>query len=184
MMNYMRMMPTAQQAYPFKSNKNMPFVQCSTRYFAKKNDDDYSKQFESMLGQTGTQLSEEEKAKIEASKKQKEQIDAEQQRLDDIERQRMAEQKQQDFDDLLKGKSANEKNLQTIFKEFYNTAKSIDAKEVSGQYVNKARSSLGSMSAKLEARRQKMRDMKANAMDIDKSSEDAKKDEAKDSAKK
>ena len=81
----------------------------------------------------------------------------------------MADQKQQDFDDFLSGKKdSSEKNLQTLFKEFYQTAKKIDPKEVSGSYVNAAKSSLGGLSSKLEARRQKIKQMKEDAMNIDK----------------
>ena len=96
-------------------------------------------------------------------------MDAAAQQQEEMDRQKMAEQKQQDFDDFLTGKKdASEKNLQTLFKEFYQTAKKIDPKEVSGSYVNAAKSSLGGLSSRLEARRQKMKQMKEDAMNIDK----------------
>ena len=78
----------------------------------------------------------------------------------------MAQQKAQDFDDLLSGKkqAAAEKNLQTLFREFYDEAKKVDPKS----YVNSARSSIGSLSGTLEKRREKLRKMKEDALNIDK----------------
>ncbi len=78
----------------------------------------------------------------------------------------MAEKKAQDFDDLLSGKKQadSEKNLQTLFKEFYSSAKEVDT----SKYVNSAKSSLGGLSTKLEERRAKLRKMRQDAMNIDK----------------
>ena len=50
---------------------------------------------------------------------------------------------------MLKGK---EKNLQGIFADFYNKTKDVDL----SNYVNSAKGSLGSLSSKLEQRRQKL----------------------------
>ena len=50
-----------------------------------------------------------------------------------------------------KKKKTDEMNLQELFKEFYQKAKSIEPKE----YVNNAKSSLNSFSSLLEKRRQK-----------------------------
>lgn len=89
--------------------------------------------------------------------------------LDEKARKQQAEQKQQDFDDLLSGKiKTSDKNLQTLFKEFYEQAKQTDPTKYVDSAKNSAKSSIGAFSAKLEARRQKMRDMKENAMNIDK----------------
>lgn len=83
-----------------------------------------------------------------------------------IDREKQAEKKAQDFDDLLSGKKQadSEKNLQTLFKEFYSSAKEVDP----NKYINSAKSSLGGLSSKLEERRQKLKQMKQDAMDIDK----------------
>ena len=70
--------------------------------------------------------------------------------------QRMEEARQekaQQFDDLLSGKSAQEKNLQQIFRESMGAVKETIGKEGVGKYVNSAKSSLGSMSELLERRR-------------------------------
>lgn len=85
-----------------------------------------------MLGKTGTPLTDAEKAAIEQEVIDKAQRDSEQAELDEIERLKVAEKKQQDFDDLLSGKNAaaSEKNLQTLFKEFYAAAQTINPKEV------------------------------------------------------
>ena len=50
-----------------------------------------------------------------------------------------------------KSKSANEKNLQDIFKEFYSQARTVNPKE----YINSAKASLNSFSSILESKRQK-----------------------------
>lgn len=85
-----------------------------------------------MLGKTGTPLTDAEKAAIEQQVIDKAKRDQEQVELDEIERLKVAERKQQDFDDLLSGKNAaaSEKNLQTIFKEFYAAAQTISPKDV------------------------------------------------------
>ena len=98
-------------------------------------------------------------------------MDAQQAELDDQARADQAKNKQQDFDDLLSGKKTqktSEKNLQTLFKEFYEQA-SEKAKDTDPtQFVNSAKSSIGAFSAKLEARRNKIKQMKEDAMNIDK----------------
>ena len=85
---------------------------------------------------------------MEQEKQDKLKTDAAQAAQDEIDREKMAQQKAQDFDDLLSGKKQEnaEKNLQTLFKEFYTEAKKVDPKT----YVNSARSSIGSLSSKLE----------------------------------
>ena len=99
--------------------------------------------------------------------------------LDEKARQQQAEQKQQDFDDLLHGKmKTSDKNLQTLFKEFYEQAKQTDPTKYVDSAKNSAKSSIGAFSAKLETRRQKIRDMKESAMNIDKDHGAAKKQES------
>ena len=107
-----------------------------------------------------------EKKALEQEKLEKEIADAEQAEIDEMEREKMASKKAQDFDDLLSGKKQadSEKNLQTLFKEFYTQAKDTDVKG----YVNSAKSSIGSLSSTLEKRREKLRQMKADALNIDK----------------
>ena len=82
----------------------------------------------------------------------------------------MAEKKAQDFEDLLSGKKQDqsEKNLQTIFKEFYTEVRKVDPKTYVSSAKNSAKTSLGSLSSKLEARREKLQKMKEDALNIDK----------------
>lgn len=54
--------------------------------------------------------------------------------------------------------------MQTIFKEFYAEVKKVDPTT----YVNSAKSSLGSLSSTLEKRRERLKQMKADAMNLDK----------------
>ena len=75
----------------------------------------------------------------------------------------------------------SEKNLQTLFKEFYEKAKSDASSFDKTKYVNSAKASVGSLSAKLEERRQRIRKMRENATDIDREA-DKKESEMKDSA--
>ena len=74
-----------------------------TRSFSKKTDEseDYSKKFESMLGKAAKPVSDTDKEALERQAQQKAERDAAQAELDEIERQRVAEKKAQDFDDLL-----------------------------------------------------------------------------------
>lgn len=91
-----------------------------------------------------------------------------------------------DFEDLASGKTQanSEKNLQQLFNEFYEKSKSIDYKEYKNQYVNSARASVGSLSAKLEARRQKLRKKREEMMNIDHEKQgDKTKEEAIDQSK-
>jgi hypothetical protein len=55
-----------------------------------------------------------------------------------------------------------------LFKEFYSKAKVESSKIEVKDYMNSARSSIGSLSSKLEQRRQRMAQMKADMMNIDK----------------
>lgn len=60
--------------------------------------------------------------------------------------------KEEDFEDLLSGKSkkiTDDMTLQDIFKQFYSKAKTVEVKNP----VNSAMSSLGGFSQKLEKRR-------------------------------
>ena len=72
---------------------------------------------------------------------------------------------------MLSGKT-KDKNLQTLFKEFYEKAKEIDPNEQLKSAKNSAKSSIGSFSAKLEARRQSIKKMKEDALNIDKEAGD------------
>ena len=54
--------------------------------------------------------------------------------------------------------------MQTLFKEFYSEVKKVDPKT----YVNSAASSLGSLSSTLEKRRLKLKQMKEDALNLDK----------------
>jgi len=63
------------------------------------------------------------------------------------------QQKEQEFDDLLKGKSSKDKNLQELFADFLDKAKTTEFKKPLGEKMNSARSSIGSMGSKLEQRR-------------------------------
>lgn len=109
----------------------------------------------------GSQMSDADKAAIEKEKLAKEARDVAQEAEDEINRQKTAEQKAQDFEDLLSGKKQkiSEKNLQTLFTEFYSNNKLNDP----ATYVNSAKSSLGGLSSRLEQRRQKLRDLKDGA---------------------
>lgn len=85
---------------------------------------------------------------------------------------------------MLSGKkqAQAEKNLQTLFKEFYAEASKVDIKD---KVMNSAKSSLGGLSSTLEKRRERMRKMKEDAMNIDKEKDAAKaKDKATDKATK
>lgn len=70
---------------------------------------------------------------------------------------RIAAKKAAEFDDLLTGKktakSMDDKNLQQIFKEFYDSAKSVKIKNPSEGLFNSAKQSIGSLGSKLESRR-------------------------------
>jgi hypothetical protein len=56
---------------------------------------------------------------------------------------------------MLKGKTKDQ-NLVSMFKVFYDSAKS-SVQDGSGDFINSARSSVGSLGGKLEQRRQAMR---------------------------
>lgn len=74
---------------------------------------------------------------------------------------RIAARKAAEFDDLLTGKktakSLDDKNLQQIFKELYDSAKSVKITNPSEGLLNSAKQSIGSLGSKLEARRQKFK---------------------------
>ena len=143
------------------------FYRAPVRAFSyDKKDSDYSKQFESLLNKNSDKPTQTEQEAAEQAKADKLKMDEAQSKQDEIDREKMAEKKAQDFDDLLSGKKQadSEKNLQTLFKEFYSSAKEVDT----SKYVNSAKSSLGSLSTKLEERRAKLKKMKQDAMDIDK----------------
>lgn len=160
--------------------------------------DKYSKQFENLVGKASKKLTKEEELEIERLEQQKMQQEEEASKQDAINQAKYNEQKQQDFEDLISGKkqAESEKNLQQLFTEFYSKAKSDVSKVDVKDYVNSAKASVGSLSSKLEARRQKIAQMKQEAFDLDKErklkteedskkkkSEDAKIDQTKDSAK-
>ena len=67
-----------------------------------------------------------------------------------------------------KKQDQSEKNLQQLFKEFYSDMQKYDYQSKIDSAKNSARSSLGSMSSTLEKRRQKLQQMKQDAMNIDK----------------
>lgn len=138
------------------------------RRFASNKDesDDYSKKFEDLLGKTAKPLTEQEKAEIERQKAEKAAMDAAASAASEKRKEEQAQQSKEDFEDLLSGKKQDdsEKNLQQLFKEFYDQAKQVEVKD----YMNSARNSVGSLSGKLEQRRQKMMKMKQDAFDIDK----------------
>ena len=117
--------------------------------------EDYSKKFEQFVSQSSGPRSDKEKEKIEKEKQAKEEMDAAQAKQDEIDREKQAERKAQDFEDLLSGKKQadSEKNLQTIFKEFYAEAKKIEVKDYMQSAKNSATSSIGSLSSTLEKRR-------------------------------
>ena len=75
---------------------------------------------------------------------------------------------------MLSGKT-KDKNLQTLFKEFYEKAKETDPNEYVKSAKNSASNSIGSFSAKLEARRQSIKKMKEDALNIDKEAGDGSK---------
>ena len=83
------------------------------RQFSKKDDEDYSKKFESLLNKSAGPVSDAEKEAIEKAKADKASRDAAQAEQEQIDREKMAEKKAQDFDDLLSGKKQadSEKNL-------------------------------------------------------------------------
>ena len=84
-----------------------------------------------------------------------------------------------------KTQAQSEKNLQTIFKEFYEKAKT-DASQIDVKaYANSAKMSVGSLSTKLEERRNRFKAMRDKAMDLDHDKQESKQkvDPAKDQAK-
>ena len=110
------------------------------------------------MNKSSGKISDTEKEAIEKAKHDKLNMDATHAEQEAIDREKQAEKKAQDFDDLLSGKKQadSEKNLQTLFKEFYSSAKEVDP----NKYINSAKSSLGGLSSKLEERRQKLKQMK------------------------
>lgn len=92
--------------------------------------------------------------------KAKQEAEARAQEMTDEAKQKMAEQNQQDFDDLLKGKTPSKKtedmNLQEIFKSYYVKAKTVDKSD----YLNSAKGSLNSFSSYLEKKRQRAKEQK------------------------
>ena len=150
----------------------------------KEKSNAYSSQFDDLLGKASKKLSKEEQEKLDNQEEVKRAADEEISKKRQMEREQQQKQKSQDFEDLMSGKTQaeSEKNLQTLFKEFYaktkNDAQKIDVKN----YVNSARASVGSLSSKLEERRQKLRMMKERTIDIDKEKQtDQSKDQAEDS---
>ena len=83
-----------------------------SRAFSKK-EDDYSNKFESLLGKAAKPMTDEEKAELERRKVEKAARDAAAADKEESEREKFADQKAQDFDDLLSGKKQadSEKNL-------------------------------------------------------------------------
>lgn len=83
----------------------------------------------------------------------KKEEEAKAQEMTDEAKQKMEEQNQQDFEDLLKGKTPRKRtedmNLQEIFKSYYTKAKTVDKSE----YLNSAKGSLNSFSSYLEKKR-------------------------------
>ena len=103
-----------------------------------------------------------------------------------VEKEQYDKKKEQDFEDLVSGKTQaqSDKNLQTLFKEFYDKSKTSAQNINVKDYANSARASVGSLSTKLEERRNKMREMRKNAMNMDKEKTvDESKDQIKDQAK-
>ena len=118
-------------------------------------DEKYSQQFEKLVGKASKKLTKEEEDEIERAAADKRIKDEEAAAQDAINQQKYNEQKQQDFEDLVSGKKQadSEKNLQTLFKEFYAKAKEDSSKIDMKDYVNSAKASVGSLSGKLEQRR-------------------------------
>jgi hypothetical protein len=117
-------------------------------------------------------LTKEEQAALEKEAAEKRKLDEAAAKMDEANQAKYSEQKEKDFDDLLSGKTQadSEKNLQTLFKEFYTKAKTESSKVDVKDYLNSARSSVGSLSSKLEQRRQKLAEKRKGFMDVDKAS--------------
>ena len=84
-------------------------------------EDKYSDRFESLVGKASKKLTKEQEDQLEKEAQAKLERDEEAAKQDAINQQKYTEQKQQDFEDLISGKKQadSEKNLQTLFKEFY-----------------------------------------------------------------
>jgi hypothetical protein len=104
-----------------------------------------------------------EAAKKEVERKMKLDQDAE----EDVDKkaERIAREKQEDFDDMMSGKGTRKRelshseNLAELYKNFYDKTKSkLDSSKENGpasgsEFINTARSSIGSLGSKLEQRR-------------------------------
>jgi hypothetical protein len=98
----------------------------------------------------------------------------------------MAQKSASDFEKLSRGEKivSDDKNLQQIFSSFYESIeqkrKNVDLKDS----LNSAKTSINSLSSKLEERRRKILEMKQNALNIDKDREsETKKPEEKEEQK-
>lgn len=135
----------------------------------EKKKDEYQSQFDDLLGQASKKLTKEEQSFVDRQAEAKRIQDEEAAKIRMQEKEQYDKQKEQDFEDLVSGKTQaqSEKNLQTIFKEFYEKAKT-DASNIDVKaYANSAKMSVGSLSTKLEERRNRFKAMKDKAMDLD-----------------
>lgn len=128
----------------------------SMRFQSSKNESSsksqYEKGFEDLLG--SHKISDHDKQLMEEAQRLKRMRDHEDKQHIDKAKVKFEKQKEQDFDDLLSGKTTQKKrdemSLQDLFKEYYGKAKEISPKG----YVNSAKSSINSFSSKLEIKRQ------------------------------
>lgn len=117
-----------------------------------KDKSDYSNRFEEMLGsQSSTKLSKEEQDFIKRQVEAKIVSDEAAQKEHAEKAERIAKEKEQQFDDMLKGKEAKAQNLQDMFKDLYSAAQS--RVKDGGNIINSAKNSVGSLGSKLEQRR-------------------------------
>lgn len=118
----------------------------------------YKSQFDDLLG-SSTKVTKEELDFIKRQEQAKKIADEAAQKQTQEMQERIAAKKAAEFDDLLSGKktakSMDEKNLQEIFREFYDSAKSIKFQNPGTGLYNSAKQSIGSLGSKLESRRQK-----------------------------
>ena len=130
-----------------------------------------------MLGKASAPISKEEQDFIQRQVEAKRIKDEEEQKRLEKEKQSKAEKNVRDFEKLNRGEKVTQdsRNLQQIFSEFYTTLeekrKNIDIKDT----VNSAKSSMGSLSAKLEERRKKILELKQKVgenIDKDRSKEE------------
>ena len=160
--------------YALRHSQSIKLAPGSHRQFSlkfdkneKKEESDYSAKFDELLGNSSKKLTKEEQDFINRQVEAKKIADERAQKEHAAKAEKVAEQKAQAFDDLLNGKTSSkptsEKNLQELFVDFYSRAKT--SVKSPGEIVNSAKSSLGGLGGKLEARRQKLKDMKSKAMD-------------------